>query len=74
MSASTRKHTRAMGYAKISQEVFTASVLKEHMEILSLRGDALQSRIPSQVTSQYLQHIISRTKPFYSHTQNKFVA
>jgi hypothetical protein len=34
MSASTRKHTRAMGYAKISRELFIANVLKEAMEIL----------------------------------------
>ena len=34
MSASTRKHTRAMGYAKISREVFTANVLKEALEII----------------------------------------
>jgi len=53
MSASTRKHTHAIGYAKISREVFsTANVLKELMEIFLQKGNVEQSRVQIQIHPQ----------------------
>ena len=75
MSAKTKKHTHAMGYAKIHLEVFIANVLMEHMEILPQKEDVLLSRIPSQVRRHYVQHIIlSQARNLSPEVNNKHTA
>ena len=58
----------AMVFVRIHQEVIFANATRAIKAMLPSQMDVLRSRTPSQVIIvQYVQHIISETKPFSLH-------
>ena len=63
----------AMVFARIHQEVIFANATRAIKAMLPSQMDVLRSRTPSQVIIvQYVQYIISETKPVSPYSQNKY--